>query len=206
MGQLSRDQAKALRKALVEKFPMKQTSIWILEDAGIPIGNIPLDDAPANNWHAIIREAKYQNKEKELIEEALDRYPNDEVFNRLLKVFDVPSDAGQPVDKTEKAEEIVSTLKQKVAKNQIQESIDLMSAISKQLAPTFQNEITHLSSRHAEIIQHVNKNSIRTEDETVEKNKIRSSLLNLIDRVFSDKGTQQKLKALAPDQIADLLG
>jgi hypothetical protein len=77
-----------LVQKLAELYPREDSATPIIDQASINKSNLNYEDkAPAVRWHAIVFEAKHQDKLLNLIDEARKPYPNDETLKKLRDYF-----------------------------------------------------------------------------------------------------------------------
>ncbi|THH37893.1 trypsin-like peptidase domain-containing protein [Neolewinella litorea] len=73
-----------LRGHLVELYPEKEDGRMMVEMAGIPPGSIAFSDKATSNWHNILREANKRNKVMDIVQLAIQEYPEREDLARLF--------------------------------------------------------------------------------------------------------------------------
>ncbi len=203
MSQLSREQKKELRKELVSLFPKEKSSRMIVEDAGIPIGNIEFDNAANNNWFAIVRETGLQGMIPELIEAALDRYPDNEVLTQLLDATaEESSPSPIPAPRPgldQQVKEVQEVLIRLISQDRLEDAFRITEKYVGELVPSQLSLVTELKARHQEILHSADRGDLRRDDELVEKNRLRRSMIQLVENLEEDSALDARVKALLED-------
>src|SRR4051812_27149744 len=68
-----------LRDILKDLYPTIESSVTVVDDAGIPRANISFSSAASQNWHAIVREAYNHRKVLTLVDVVLRDYDRDDL-------------------------------------------------------------------------------------------------------------------------------
>ena len=203
MRELSRQQKRELRKELVALFPKEKSSRMIVEDAGIPIGNIAFDNAANNNWFAIVKEADLQGMLLALIESSLDRYPDNEVLNQFFDLLSQaaplsPTPAASTVD--DQVKEVQAVVMRLISQDRLEDAFQVTEKYVRELAPSQVRALTELKGRYQEVLRGAEQGNLRREDEVVEKNLIRRSMIQLIEHLEQDAALDSRVKNLLQDE------
>lgn len=73
-----------LRGILIELYPEKDDGRMIVEQAGMPPGAIAFSEKARQNWHNILREANKRSKVRDIVQIAIQEYPEREELSRLF--------------------------------------------------------------------------------------------------------------------------
>ncbi|MBB4080941.1 V8-like Glu-specific endopeptidase [Lewinella aquimaris] len=73
-----------LRGTLTELYPEKEEGKMLVDMAGIPSGSIAFSDKAQVNWHNILKEANKRSKVRDIVQIAIQEYPEREELPRLF--------------------------------------------------------------------------------------------------------------------------
>lgn len=203
MSELSRQQKRELRKELVALFPKEASSRMIVEDAGIPIGNIPFDQVANNNWFVIVREANLQGMLLQLIESSLDRYPDNEVLNQFFDLLSQapplpPAPTAPTID--DQVKEVQAVVMRLISQDRLDDAFQVTEKYVRELVPSQVGALTELKGRYQEVLRGVEQENLRREDEVVEKNLIRRAMIQLVENLEQDAALDSRVKNLLQDE------
>ena len=94
---MNKDTKKALRNTLANLYPTVVDSLPIIANAGLNRGQITTSDKPINNWFAILTDAENRGKLKEVVEAALEDYPDHPLLKQVLRDGDIEQTAAPSI-------------------------------------------------------------------------------------------------------------
>ncbi|NJB87279.1 V8-like Glu-specific endopeptidase [Lewinella marina] len=133
-----------LRGHLVELYPEKEDGRMMVEMAGLPPGSIAFSDKATSNWHQILREANKRRKVTDLVQLAIQDYPEREELARLFTEVE----EAEPLTSAAALNSVLEMETLKTLPKKIEEDFPDLS--TKTLRENLADEIHTLDSRRAE--------------------------------------------------------
>jgi len=201
---------RKLRNILKRLFPDEASSRVVLDDAGIPAGNISFSTNAKNNWHAILKEAENRGKVQELVQIVLEEYPDETELQSYVEGGSAQA-GGQAVAglRTEEQdiEELMNFLTELVATGKIKEAITILRNAAGPISSDLEQKAILISSQYIGLVNDRNQGLISYENATISQNKIKNSLLNIINDIPQEikiakmmGAFTQKAETLSPDK------
>lgn len=193
----------ALRKKLAELYPTKADTDLVLDTINLDKTFVAYNDRPINHWNNIMNEANIRGQLLALAEYVGSDFPNDAIVQTGVQfiiaqtkapiVHDVPSndfdikeDAPLSMPRQKGVDFIKSKALLLVQEDNIEQAIDILLAY---VNPTSGNDKTNfilLSGRNTRNNKNNNIGILSSSDYTVERNKIRQSLIIYINELPND--------------------
>lgn len=168
-----------MRKELVKLFPKEETARHIVDIAGIKSHLIAFSSQAISNWHAILTQAKLQEKIPQLIEAALE-FQESPVLADLLTAQERSTPEPQLIGDAETIRKTREKLEQLVARGRIEEVFDPLLNLT---GAGLRSEVLQLQSKWSTLQRDQAMGGLRYDDAQVEKNKIIGGLLYLLGKL-----------------------
>jgi len=175
---------KALNKRLAELYPDSASARRLLDYAGMYTGNIDFGGSPVNMWFSILDQVEKHKKLHDLLKEAHDEYPEDEVLiNTIQQESEVNVKNDEAVHLHRAPNYSVDDLKSLVAKGKLNDALNELAQVGESLSTEFQNNIVLLQSRLSGLMNDQSMGIISRQDFNMEKARIIQAINYQIDEI-----------------------
>jgi len=193
---------KKLTERLAELYPTIQDSQLILRNSKIKTTRIAFNASAEINWMIIIDYVYPRDQLLQLVQTVIDRENDDSILEYALEETEVVpmKDAAKVFnDVIEKSDGILKeSLKQLVLKGRLEEVLTQLRDSAKLLdAGDYENQIILAHSRVNDLSSKYQNGLISESDYTVRKNKLRSTVIYLIDELDGEKEIKLILKGIS---------
>ncbi len=193
---------RQLNKKLASLYPTSVKAQRLLTYADIPTATIDFTGSAIDMWYSILMEVKKHGpKMQDLLQEAHEEYPQDELLLQFIKqettvrVKERP-DAGQTLSVA--YDFSIDDLKTLVAKGKIKETLGKLDLIADDLSNDYQNNIIQTRARLSALERDNAQGILSRQDYNIELAQLRGAVTYLIDQIESEQEIQNILKNIGP--------
>ena len=194
----------ALRKRLAELYPTKPDTDLVLDTIGLDKAFVAFNDRPILHWNNIMNEASNRGQLLALADYVGNDFPNDTTVqtgvhyinttNKPLppvpvltaRDFDVEDDTPLSIPEQKGVDFIKSKAISLVQEDNIEQAIDILLEYVNPISGSSKNDFSLLSGRNKRNNRDNNNGTLTRSEYSLERNKIRQSLIAYIDDLPND--------------------